>query len=1028
MANLRDVFAEPGSAYRGKPFWAWNGKLEADELRRQVRVMHRMGLGGFFMHSRVGLATPYLSDEWFDMVRACVEQARELDMEAWLYDEDRWPSGAGGGLVTSDPKYRHRNLYMAVCAPEEGEFEEEPLAVFSARLEGNAAEHVRRLENPSATGDLPDGHALLVFFVKADEPSSWFNDATYLDTMSHEAVQRFIEVTHEAYRREVGDDFGNVIPGIFTDEPHHGGVFTHSTRVKLPGQVEGREVVGVPWTEKLPEHFRRRYGYDILDHLPDLFFKVDGRDVSQPRYHYHDCKTFLFVDAFARQIYEWCEENDLKSTGHVLAEATLRSQAGVGGSPMRFYEFMQAPGIDQLTEHWDEYTTAKQCASVQHQVGARWMLSELYGCTGWDWPFEGHKAVGDWQAVLGVNLRCQHLSWYTMAGQAKRDYPASISFQSPWWEHYNTVEDYYARVNAVMSRGEPVRRLLVVHPVESVWARAAMGWDEDERTNELEQDFDNLINWLLNRHLDFDYGDEDIMSRLGSVEHAAAPVLKVGQAEYAVALVPPLDTIRSDTLELLGAFHEAGGKVIFCEPLPEYVDAVESSDPAGLAAECERIPFEPDAIADAVAEARVVSIRDEDGEEKPGTFYRLHDEDGELHLFICNRDRENGTSPLSVRVQGTGRVQLWDAESGKRYAVQAETDGDSVRFTTELPPTGSRLFVITDREEALPPVPDLTEVRSIKLLEDAWTAELTEPNVVVLDTPEFRVSDGPWRGPMEILKADSAIREEIGLPLRGGAMVQPWAQEREGEGPSAEIGLRYRIHVDDPPRGALMLALENPDYFDITLNGHTVTTDAECGWWVDPSLRLLPLDEAALVRGENVLELSGTLDRDCNLEACFLLGDFSVTVDGADALVKPAPPVPGVGDWTEQGLPFFSGSVVFRADVQASIGDDRLFVEVPEFGGACVRVLVDGQQAGVIGWEPNEVEITDLVRGKEEFQLAVEVVAHRRNAFGPLHHAEAHPEFVGSAQFVTDGDLWQEAYNLVPAGLLAPPQLSVRRG
>ncbi|MFO7958843.1 MAG: glycosyl hydrolase [Candidatus Brocadiia bacterium] len=1027
MADLRDVFAEPGAEYRGKPFWAWNGKLEADELQRQVRVMHRMGLGGFFMHSRVGLATPYLSDEWFDMVRACVEQARELDMEAWLYDEDRWPSGAGGGLVTSDPKYRHRNLYVAVCAPEEGEFEQEPLALFSARLEGNVAEDVRRVEDPSAA-DLPEGHALLVFFVKADEPSSWFNDATYLDTMSHEAVQRFIEVTHEAYRREVGDHFGELVPGIFTDEPHHGGVFTSSTRVKLLGQVEGRDVVGIPWTEKLPEHFQRRYGYDILDHLPELFFKVDGREVSRPRYHYHDCKTYLFVDAFARQIYEWCEENGLKSTGHVLAESTLRSQASVGGSAMRFYEFMQAPGIDQLTEHRDEYTTAKQCASVQHQTGARWMLSELYGCTGWDWPFEGHKAVGDWQAVLGVNIRCQHLSWYTMAGQAKRDYPASISFQSPWWEHYSAVEDYYARVNALMSRGEPVRKLLVLHPVESVWARAAMGWDKDEQIDRLEKDFDNLINWLLDRHLDFDYGDEDIMGRLGSVEDGAAPMLRVGEAAYTVVLVPPVETIRSATLELLGAFRRAGGTVVFCEPLPRYVDAVESDEAAELAAECERIAFEPDTIAEAVAEARVVSVRDANGDEKPGTFYRLQEEDGDLYLFICNRDRENGTGPLSVTVQRAGNVQLWDAETGDRYAVEAEGNESSVQFTTEMPPTGSRLFVITKRDEDLPPVPEFAEVRTVDLLEDAWTAELTEPNVVVLDMPEFRIGDGAWQGPMEVLKADGAIREEIGLPLRGGSMVQPWAQKREEEGPTAEIGLRYRIRMSDAPRGPLMLALENPEYFEITLNGHIVTTDADCGWWVDPSLRLLPLDEAALVRGENVLELSGTLDRDCSLEACFLLGDFSVRVDGADVLVEPTAPAPAIGDWTEQGLPFYSGSVVFRADVQASAGGDRLFVEVPEFAGACVRVLVDGEEAGVVGWEPHEVEITDLASGKEEFQLAVEVVAHRRNAFGPLHHAEARPEWVGPAQFVTDGDLWQDEYSLVPAGLLAPPRLSVRRG
>ena len=52
-------FTGPGARYRGKPFWGLDGALEPDELRRQIRVMHDMGLGGCFMHARTGLATPY---------------------------------------------------------------------------------------------------------------------------------------------------------------------------------------------------------------------------------------------------------------------------------------------------------------------------------------------------------------------------------------------------------------------------------------------------------------------------------------------------------------------------------------------------------------------------------------------------------------------------------------------------------------------------------------------------------------------------------------------------------------------------------------------------------------------------------------------------------------------------------------------------------------------------------------------------------------------------------------------------------
>ena len=108
-----DIFANPPSEFRGAPFWAWNSKLDADELHRQIKIMHEMGLGGFFMHARVGLNTPFLSEEWFELVKNCIADAEKLGMIAYLYDEDTWPSGFAGGKVTCNKKYRQKNLSLS---------------------------------------------------------------------------------------------------------------------------------------------------------------------------------------------------------------------------------------------------------------------------------------------------------------------------------------------------------------------------------------------------------------------------------------------------------------------------------------------------------------------------------------------------------------------------------------------------------------------------------------------------------------------------------------------------------------------------------------------------------------------------------------------------------------------------------------------------------------------------------------------------------------------------------------------------
>ena len=110
MMNSPDL-TNPPAQYRPIPFWSWNDKLDPEELRRQIREMKKAGLGGFFMHARGGLQTAYLSDEWMECVNACLDEAGKCGIDGWLYDENGWPSGFGGGLVNGlGVKYQQKYL------------------------------------------------------------------------------------------------------------------------------------------------------------------------------------------------------------------------------------------------------------------------------------------------------------------------------------------------------------------------------------------------------------------------------------------------------------------------------------------------------------------------------------------------------------------------------------------------------------------------------------------------------------------------------------------------------------------------------------------------------------------------------------------------------------------------------------------------------------------------------------------------------------------------------------------------------
>jgi hypothetical protein len=78
------LFKNPTSEYRGCPFWAWNNKLNKSQLLRQIDYFAEMGMGGFHMHSRTGMDTEYMGDEFMDIVQTCIDYAEKKELLACL--------------------------------------------------------------------------------------------------------------------------------------------------------------------------------------------------------------------------------------------------------------------------------------------------------------------------------------------------------------------------------------------------------------------------------------------------------------------------------------------------------------------------------------------------------------------------------------------------------------------------------------------------------------------------------------------------------------------------------------------------------------------------------------------------------------------------------------------------------------------------------------------------------------------------------------------------------------------------------
>ena len=758
--GLAEQFANPGPEFRGKPFWSWNGELKQDELFRQIGVLKDMGMGGYFMHSRTGLATEYLGEDWFRLINACADEGAKLGLESWLYDEDRWPSGTAGGLVTVESKYRQKFMTLQTVPAAEFQWNDKIVAAFACILKDTIFVDCARLA-PGAKA--PDGKTVLVFSVKEADPSSFYNGNTDVDRLNREATEYFIKLTHEKYKEHCGDRLGRTILGIFTDEPHHGATFSSF------GQGTSNASGMTPWTEKLPEAFKARFGYDILDFLPTLFLKNDGNPIALVKWQYMELIESMFLENWCKPVQEWCKRNNMIFTGHFLHEDSLVSQAVMQGSLMRAYEYQDLPGVDVLTEGNRNYWIVKQVSSAARQLGQKQILSELYGCTGWQMNFQSHKAVGDWQALFGVNLRCPHLSWYTMSGEAKRDYPASIFFQSGWWRDYHFVEDYYARLNTLLAQGRPACDVLVLNPIESTWCQAGIGWADGlsakaKELQDLQRGYEEMFFFLAGSHIDFDYGDEEMFGRLCRVDRDGdTPVLRFGKADYRVAVVPMMTTIRGTSITLLDDFQKAGGKVVFVGQPPAYVDVVKSTGAAELARKTTQVEWKREALVAAVKDSLRIPVEflDARGASAEKIFCQMRDDGDSKILVAINTSTDQEQRGLTVRVKTVGAVTEWNCLTGERRAVAAVEKSGWTEFPADFVPSGEHVFVFTPKPvEGVPQEMPLAEV-SRQECAGPFAYELNEPNVCVLDLADFQVDDKPVKTETEILKIDQADRKSV---------------------------------------------------------------------------------------------------------------------------------------------------------------------------------------------------------------------------------------------------------------------------
>lgn len=966
LNSLISHLSEVDEEYRSIPFWSWNDKLDCEELKRQIQMMKTSGVGGYFMHARGGLKTPYLENEWFECIKTGIEEGIRQGLNAWVYDEEGWPSGFAGGKVTAlGDKVHARGLAFEWV--EGCERANDTLGLFV---------HCEKTNTFSLANEGYEGKLLRIYHTSSEH---------YIDILNKDVTSEFIKATHSEYakRFETGENGG--LYGFFTDEPR---------------LSEGN----VPWSYIMLAEFSAEYDYDIIACLPALFFNCEG--CEKVRFDFWKLVSKLFVSGYMQSIYNWCDEHSCKLTGHMMMEESLYSQmTGTSGS-MPFYEYMHQPGVDSLRRNIADPRIPKQVGSASEQLGKKHVITESFALSGWDVSFEELRWITNWQFVNGVNLLCQHLQAYSLEGFRKRDYPPSLFYQQTWYGKYNLFNDYVGRLSKLLSDNKKLIDVLLLHPMHSGWV--SYDGTNNDVIKKLDEDFSSACETLSGIHTDYHLGDEGLMKKYASIQGNS---LKVGAYSYKAVVMPSMLTLDSNTLDLLLQFIKIGGAVISIGTFPGLCNGAPTDKIDKLR---ERTIFVE--TREKLRETLLkytdnpIAICDENGAEISDIHACVLDTPFGRVLYAVNNNKNAGCN-AKITVKGAFVSELL-LEQPKTQEIEFTVKNDEISFDAEMLKMQCRLFVISDDSAAQAKAKKADEQR-VDITSGEWSIDACGGNTLTLDSCEWQLENGEWHSAkpvIHLMKDLLDLKRPVDIALRFRFNSRLEGAELKSLSLVMERPEKYTISIN----GTQLYTKTNGWYKDIAFKKLDIVNHLIKGENCIELRGEFYQNQKVydVLYGEKVYETElNKLTYDTELESIYLAGDFgvytndkfvasqrnSLSVDGGFYLDK-MPAWLQSGCFTTQGFTFFADVLTISKTISISKGDKRVVLNLGSPRCGMAELYVNGKEVKTFLWAPYCADATDYISDGEN-TITVKLYASNRNMLGPHHHVKGENYSVGPTSF-----------------------------
>ena len=976
MDRIQKDFTPIDDDFRPMCYWGWLENMRDDETAFQVEQMHKVGLGGYVAHARGGLEVKYMGPEWQSSVKTAIKTGKKYDMISIMDDEDGWPSGFGSGEVNGRGDFYHQKLMF--CEEVSGEnikITPQTLGVYK-KTEDN-------FEPLNINKQLPD-ETLIHIYYKTDK--------YYVDLADPTVTQAFIDSSYEKYKTLCGEEFGKGMWGIFSDEPQ-------LTRDYML------------WSYSLPLVFGHNCGYNIIDKLPCLYY--DTPESDKIRHDYYKNCAYMFTMNYARPLQKWCEKHGLVFTGHTCLEENFYGQITCSGNTMPFYEYFTVPGIDWLGRTSVANVAIKQLTSVAAQLNKPRVLSEMYGCAGWNISFEEMRWIGMQHSMYGVDLMLQHLGLYSLKGQRKREYPAALFYQQPWWDKFNSFNEYFARLNKLINQSSEELRVLVIHPMETAWV--LKNDNNNTRLHEYSNKYNAFLDSLLYMGINFHLGDSTIMHNYGRVEDT---VLHVGQCKYDVVILPDSKNISRSTADILLTYASNGGKLISIGDFPTEADGISYPLLSNLKRKIINISSDPETLRNKLP--KLCGVK---------TYIKLANNTVNNDVHIVTRLYKNHRFHIIFNSSQHKSRNISARGIAKKHAsLNLETmEYSAVNLEDIMLAPMESVIIVEGVQAQFPALPtDVPEsVNNINLFD----IKSCSPNALTLDSCRYNINNGEIMPPIVVNQLQNQL-------IKGGK--------------DCDVTLYFNFNTQYIPDNELYLVMEEPRRCQVTLNG-ILLDNADCGYFVDKSFRKIDISGKVKL-GDNEIVISrrfennqhtydikngtGIHEAESNrttvqteIEAVYILGNFSVDFDGSytsggngsfltKGMFNISSPKKhtSAACLTKDGFPFFSGHITLETKFTLDmISGKRVILDIGRPDCVLSEVSINGHIKS-FQWAPYQCDITDWVKDSENL-LRITLYTSNRNLLGPLHNKDGEPYGVGPYSYSHNQMEEIDTFALVPFGL-----------